>query len=41
LVDDTSREAQAPQVTDPRKENARPKQLVAAIVVENPPAQKA
>jgi len=35
LVGDTSREATAPEVTDLRKENARLKQLVAEIVLEN------
>jgi transposase len=35
LVGDTSREATAPEVTGLRKENARLKQLVAEIVLEN------
>jgi|SRR5579871_1495373 len=41
LVGDTSREATAPEVTDLRRENARLKQLVAEIVLENRLLKKA
>jgi transposase len=40
LVGDTSRDATAPEVSDLRKENARLKQVVAEIVLENRPLKK-